>query len=90
MLEVYNGETTDEGQTLYCNICGKQLIEKPATDRYYGTYNSNTGKKLVKYICPTGKCGHIGHNHKRTPWGIFSKPSACLKCGDPYVNMGVE
>ena len=86
----YYGDVTESGRVLYCNICGEQLIEKKTSNCIDGAYDSHTGKRLVKYVCPSGKCEHMGHEHKRTPWGFFRKPSACLKCGDPYVDMGTD
>ena len=78
----YYGGATEAGQTLYCYRCGEKLIEVKT-----GGYDSQTGERLVKYVCPTGKCLHVGHDHKRSKWTLFRKPGPCFKCGDPYVDM---
>lgn len=84
----YYGDITESGQTLYCMICGAKLIEVAASTYLSGSFDSETGKRLVKYVCPTGKCGHIGveHNHPKRGGGFFGLGRGPrTKCGEKYL-----
>lgn len=56
----------------YCEICGKENVGI-STDRY----DSETGMRVIKKVCLTGKCNHTGiiHNYKMG-WDGFR----CTKC----------
>ena len=61
----------------YCFKCGKKCI-----DVELDTWNTETGEKNTKRVCPSGICDHTGCEHR------FSLKNVCLICGETVYNFG--
>lgn len=58
----------------YCINCGKKLIPNGVLN-----FDEQTGKPILKMICPSNICGHEGVNHEWTNLTFFDL-SKCKKC----------
>ena len=60
----------------FCWRCGASLL-------YHDTerFNSETGVRITKGYCPSGRCEHEGNDHDYADiGGWFSSKQQCTKC----------
>jgi len=62
----------------YCRKCGAEKIPE-----WTGYFNSETGEKEYREICPTDPCGHGYHNNKfiASFYNPFAPDFRCKRCG---------
>lgn len=64
----------------YCKLCGSKL--QPVETSYF---DENTGKKVIKLVCPKVGCTRNCHFYGCDLTKHLFKTSYCKKCGEiPY------
>lgn len=43
---------------MYCEKCGEKLVKRDIDG-----FDIFTGERHIRWVCPTGKCGHPGKKH---------------------------
>jgi hypothetical protein len=64
----------------FCVFCGQEKSVKEFT----GNYDSKTGERVYRYICPVG-CAHEGHDSHLVRgtsfFGFCTSEFVCKRCG---------
>ena len=66
----------------FCNKCGRKLIKKEKEG-----FDTKTGKRKVKLLCPSLLCEHIGTPHE-TKYNILTFREKCSRCGLSWFSAG--
>lgn len=66
----------------YCNICGLELIKIEDNG-----FDTKTGEKNVKLVCPSDICCHYGVEHDYQD-SFFTNGTRCSKCKKLLYIMG--